>query len=404
MAPLDALGRFRASMVVAALATVASLVSWLAARRRRRLQLSWAAMDAAPTRAPSPECEDHSSRSRPSTVDMLPLGEKLTVILTTSPVGRHPDTDLIDEVIGSMQLVDGVHECRLIIVCDGYRCESGEGVAFTQPKYRVGIVDPASAANYEEYKARLRAKALASSTLEVLELESRHGFGFAVKAALEVIRTPYVFVMQHDRPILGRVNLPRLVAAMERDPARLKYIGLPSSSTLPHQYQVLSKYSLHLQPIFADPDGLQLVPLIQWYDSAHVCQTEYYRNFVFDPKRKLVARGGFIEDKLGQFQLADIRSRGVDVAHPQYGTFVAVGPACEFGEPLIGHLNGRDPRNVKKFRFVVPGANANSGDIAGAGAVEAPGNLRSGDIGADVHGASGGVADAQALMACAVAA
>ena len=32
------------------------------------------------------------------------------------------------------------------------------------------------------------------------------------------------------------------------------------------------------------------------YDSTHLARTEHYRNFVFAPRSKLVARGGFIED------------------------------------------------------------------------------------------------------------
>ena len=53
-------------------------------------------------------------------------------------------------------------------------------------------------------------------------------------------------------------------------------------------------------------------------------------------KHCLVARGGFIEDKFGQAQLADIRKRGVEAAHPEYGTFVAVGPLDDFGEKGMG--------------------------------------------------------------------
>eukprot|EP00927_Polykrikos_kofoidii_P009440 TRINITY_DN13935_c0_g1_i1.p1 TRINITY_DN13935_c0_g1~~TRINITY_DN13935_c0_g1_i1.p1 ORF type:complete len:387 (+),score=62.23 TRINITY_DN13935_c0_g1_i1:36-1163(+) len=334
-----------------------------------------------------------------------PLSEKITVLLSTSPVGRHPDTDLIDEVIATMQYAEGVSECRLIIVCDGYRSENGDGVAFTESKYRAGIVDAKSAANYEEYKARLREKAASSSTMEVFELDSRHGFGFAVRAALPLVRTPYVFVMQHDRSIMRPANIRRLVAAMERDPARLKYIGLPTATTLGHKSHVLSKYGIHIEAHIADSDGLVLMPLIQWYDSAHVCETEYYRNFVFDPVRKLVARGGFIEDKFGQFQLADIRKRGVDVAHPEYGTFIAVGPASEFGEHIIGHLDGRDMRNGKKFRFVVPGAKSEAAEIAGDSAncsVEATVVAGSSDL--DVPSIMGDDSQTEAALTSVVAA
>mmetsp|Transcript_8558 Transcript_8558/g.18982 ORF Transcript_8558/g.18982 Transcript_8558/m.18982 type:complete len:759 (+) Transcript_8558:46-2322(+) len=300
-----------------------------------------AAASAAPPKGPAPSPKPGSRA----------LCERLTVILTTSPVGRHPSTDLIDEVLGSMKLADGLVSCDMVVVCDGYRRENGEGVAYSEPKYRSGIVDAESAKNYEAYKAVLR-KRMAGTTapaIRLLELESRHGFGFAVREALRLVRTPYVLVMQHDRPFTRRADIPRLLAAMEAAPSRFKYVGLPTSTTHGHQYHVLSKYGLRIEPVTADARGLQMVPLIQWYDSAHLCEVEHYRSFVFGP-RQLVSRGGFIEDKLGQTQLADIRKRGVAVAHPEYGTFIAAGDG--FAEPCVGHLDGRDALNVSKFKFV----------------------------------------------------
>jgi len=185
--------------------------------------------------------------------------------------------------------------------------------------------------------------------VQVLELDTRHGFGFAVRAALDYVQTPYVVVMQHDRPFTRIANVPRVLDAMESQAARFKYVGFPTSTTIGHQYHVLSKYGLRIDPITVDSGGLQFVPLLQWYDSAHVCNVEYYRNFVFGPRR-LVARGGFIEDKLGQAMLSDIRAQGVTAAHSQYGTFIAVGDG--FTEPCVGHLDGRDAMNRSKFRFV----------------------------------------------------
>jgi len=280
-----------------------------------------------------------------------PLRERLTVILSTSPVGRHPSTQLIDEVIGSMlQLADGVSNCDMIIVCDGYRGADKDGVLYSEPRYRVGIVDAVSAANYEAYKAKLRGRAAAatSPSLKVLELESRHGFGFAVRAALEHVQTPYVLVVQHDRPFTRRCDVPRVLSAMEADPGRLKYVGLPTSTTVGHQYHVLSKYGIRIEAFEADAGGLKMLPLIQWYDSTHICQVAHYRSFVFGPRR-LVSRGGFIEDKLGQAQLADIRAKGVEAGHPEYGTFLAAGDG--FSEPCVAHLDGRDELNGSKFRF-----------------------------------------------------
>jgi len=152
------------------------------------------------------------------------------------------------------------------------------------------------------------------------------------------------------------------------------------------------------------------------YDSTHVASTGYYRRFVFDPRYKRVAKGGFIEDKLGQQQLKLILERGMG-SHASYGTFIldvspenapvlegmahslaavassvpsampsavpsavpsasgrpaagelpgsppgspADSPAdssapsglpAGVGLPLVGHLDGHDPRNAEKFVF-----------------------------------------------------
>lgn len=292
---------------------------------------------------------------QPRVQRLPPLRERLTVIITTSPVRRHPSTELIDEVLASRRLALGTSSCDIIIVCDGYRRRNGDGIEFTQPNYRQGIADAESAMKYDAYKDVLRSRAVAAHgdapSVQVLELDSRHGFGFAVRAALPLVKTPYILVMQHDRVVMREVDIPRVLAAMEGDPTRLKYVGLPTSTTIVHREHVLSKYGLRIEPFTIDAGGLQVLPLVQWYDSMHLAQADYYRNFVFGP-RKLVVRGGFIEDKFGQAQLADIRARGVDVAHAEWGTYLLYGDG--FAEPCVGHLDGRDEMNTRHFKHSVP--------------------------------------------------
>ena len=69
--------------------------------------------------------------------------------------------------------------------------------------------------------------------------------------------------------------------------------------------------------------SLRFVPLLQWYDSTHFCSTAHYRSFVFGRRngKRLVAKGGFIEDKLSQQQLAEIREGGVE-ANRDWGTYL----------------------------------------------------------------------------------
>jgi hypothetical protein len=61
----------------------------------------------------------------------------------------------------------------------------------------------------------------------------------------------------------------------------------------------------------------RLVPMVYWYDSTHLATTEYYKTVVFGRwkygKQELVKKGGFIEDKLGQYQMCVLKdAMGLD--------------------------------------------------------------------------------------------
>lgn len=43
---------------------------------------------------------------------------------------------------------------------------------------------------------------------------------------------------------------------------------------------------------------LTLTPTYFWYDNVHIVETKHYRDFIFDPKHSMIAKGGFVEDKL----------------------------------------------------------------------------------------------------------
>ena len=77
----------------------------------------------------------------------------------------------------------------------------------------------------------LRARALASRAAaggrpggawahaHILELRERHGFGWAIKAALEseLVRTRHVLIVQHDRSLMRAFDLARAVRVMRAD-------------------------------------------------------------------------------------------------------------------------------------------------------------------------------------------
>eukprot|EP00960_Hanusia_phi_P071623 767594-Hanusia_phi.AAC.12 len=285
----------------------------------------------------------------------IDLAKKLTIVVTTSPASDHPDTKLIELVLKSFELVKGLSACNKVIVCDGYRI-------WKDCNFRNGRVDEVRLKNYEEYKSNIKKLSELSEgpwqNSKIMELQEHQGFGFAVKAALEMVDTEYVCVVQHDRTFMRPVDFEEIISAMEQQGDRVGYVLLPTSSTRNYahaQRTRLGQYGLKGASLI-DVEGYaiplaassKLLPCLQWYDSTHVCRTSFYRDFVFGEQgdeggaqaQKLCCRGDFIEDRFGQAQIKDIQKSGMP-AHAKWKTWLY----HDGQDRAVAHLNGRTFRN-----------------------------------------------------------
>ncbi|CAL57244.1 hypothetical protein OT_ostta12g01480 [Ostreococcus tauri] len=299
--------------------------------------------------------------SAPSTSD------RVTVVLTTSPCRIHPNTALVEEVVGSIRACggDALRQCRLILVCDGYKVRARD-------KFRSGAVSIESARAYSEYLDRLcflcaRSEASALYGGEMVILEERHGFAHALKRGVFRVTTPYVLVAQHDRSFTrSGIPVKEVLDIMDGHP-EVSYCGFPTSTTISHDAKIVGKVfqeggkKLQLsRRTYPGHHGIELVPLVQFYDSMHVARTSWYLSKIYGKDRFVnLPLGGFIEDTVGQHMVAEIRAHGAS-AHAQFATFIVEDGT---GETMCGHIDGHDPMNDAhsrgsdvvgraKFRFV----------------------------------------------------
>ncbi|CAK0824320.1 unnamed protein product [Prorocentrum cordatum] len=156
----------------------------------------------------------------------------------TSGNARH----MLEHVLGSLQQVPGLLGAPRVLVCDGL-VEAG---ASRKPQHKAGRVTPDDASRYREFVARVRSLAAEGegpfADLQVVECTEHQGFGFAVKRALQEVRTAFVLVVQHDQEVVRAFDLPAVLLAMGSHPDRLKYVGLCSTTTRNYEAMVLSKY------------------------------------------------------------------------------------------------------------------------------------------------------------------
>ena len=79
--------------------------------------------------------------------------DRLTVIITTSPLPRHPCSSMLEAILLSLGGFGGLAGCRTLIVADGYEASAAEGQA---ARWKKGKISEEAAARYEQHKQRVR--------------------------------------------------------------------------------------------------------------------------------------------------------------------------------------------------------------------------------------------------------
>lgn len=359
-----------------------------------------------------------------------PLEELLTIIVTTSPIRSNPSTELLERTFDTFRFAGNefAYDCPKVIICDGCRVleddtsDGDEKKDEDRPKItrkysnvkqtlRNGIATVEQAKNYAAFKRRLHELCKDSQTTKspfcnttVVELDERHGYGFALRHALyNCVETPFVCVIQHDRTFMRPTPIKEVVSAMTSR-EDIKYVGMSMKSNLNYYDIFSSKYSrracaelkkmiirpeqLNISGNMYGPNGkslesmvdppseerrrlrdaaretyksshqniiyhewlestkesnvngcwqLSLVPTLFWYDNTHIVRTEHYRDFIYNPVFKMVARGGFVEDKLSPIIKRSCERLGLKDGHAKFACYLLDDHS---GDVFTGHLDG----------------------------------------------------------------
>ncbi|KAI0011995.1 hypothetical protein F4779DRAFT_118695 [Xylariaceae sp. FL0662B] len=276
-----------------------------------------------------------------------PISSLLTVVITTSPTPSAPSTELVSAILSSFSNhCVPLLSCRVIVVFDTY------DRVVPQQRLKKGLVTPKGAADFDLYKQNVKDLILnqfypgqaehvldqghgqaeygyrpvetnlvpflttktADSRITFIEPLKRLGFGLAIRSALRMTGTPFVWVQQHDWPLISNIPLAPILDIMkafesdENTPVR--YICLPSVRMLSYaesahvlQFPQLRRLTSSLKRDFHTEShpgtSIHLTPLFFWHDKPHLASTKHYLSRVF-PSRLAMPRGAFIEDTVGQ--------------------------------------------------------------------------------------------------------
>ncbi|KAI1818540.1 hypothetical protein GGS20DRAFT_527524 [Poronia punctata] len=280
----------------------------------------------------------------------------VTLIITTSPTPSAPSTDLISDIIDSLKThCPALLSCRVIVVLDGFdrvgecnRLKKGqvtaEGARVVE-LYKVNVkelvlrefypgegdgqvhlIHGQSLAEYgsphaAENEIPLFTSQTADGRVTFIEPAGRLGFGLAVRSALRMVETPYVWIQQHDWPLVRDIPLGPLLEVMRAseadDSVPVKYVCLPAIRMLsyaisahvirfPMLRELTAKLKRDFTPASQPGVSVPLTPLFFWHDKPHIASTAHYLARIF-PSRLAIARGDFIEDHIGQRARAQMK-------------------------------------------------------------------------------------------------
>lgn len=82
---------------------------------------------------------------------------------------------------------------------------------------------------------------------------------------------------------------------------------------------------------------LSLTPTLYWYDNTHIVETSHYRDYIFNPHYRMVARGGFVEDRLSPLITRSVERLGLKKGHEKFKSYLLDDHSGYF---FTGHLDG----------------------------------------------------------------
>ena len=184
------------------------------------------------------------------------LSSLVTIVVTTSPMRSDPELDILETTFGSLALA-GLEGCRKILVCDHLEIDVAASTTTTKFRgFKKGCLPPEYIQRYRQRLENLREAQWAhDKKIEVLELESWHGFALATLRALELVQTPLVCVIQHDLAFLRRVDFAPIADVLLREQPgavrKCNFVNFPvcfrlvSGGSLAHIAQNLSSKHTH---------------------------------------------------------------------------------------------------------------------------------------------------------------
>lgn len=224
------------------------------------------------------------------------IAEMITVITATSPTYSIPNTTHLYPAQVSLFQVPALAKAKKIIVFDGIP-PGQEHLKFAYDKYKQNIQNLTETDHY-------------FANTELVFCEEWGHLSGAISEAIKHVKTPFVFMHQHDLILKKKFDLNGVVATMLVNP-NVKYV---------HMWLGINNRSKGWnRKLDEQIEGTHYVPLTRsfgWSDQCHVASVEYYQNFVLPECDHC-----FMETAMQRKYDQELAKQGEE-AHKLFGTYL----------------------------------------------------------------------------------
>jgi hypothetical protein len=187
----------------------------------------------------------------------LATHDQISIVIPTSPIPCHPDTSMIEEVIGTIRF--HFPHAEIFLMMDGVR---------PQMAHR--------RAQYEEYKRRLIWKC-AHDWKNILPVvfETNSQQAIMMRKTLEQVKTPLVMFVEHDAPIVTEkfIDWKAIAEVLQSGQANIVRLYYFEQILKGHMYLMLDTF---------EHGGSKFVKTIQYSQWPNVGTVEFYKRILKD--------------------------------------------------------------------------------------------------------------------------
>lgn len=235
--------------------------------------------------------------------------KKITTVISTSPVPGMPEFKHLHATINSLNLVPKLSQSRILIV-------------FDFPQANKEILE------YNEYKNNVVKFYKKYSNIKFLHLEEWGHLSGVMEMAVQNVETPFIFVQQHDLPLIREFDLDKVLICLEKDKL-VKHVRLNKRHNLAIGWD--------RRPLFGAYDNqyVNLTKTACWSDQSHLTTRAYYENVILpETKGKKI----FMEEVF-HWKMNLPEGRELEEMHKKLGTFLYGSPG---DPPVIRHSDARN--------------------------------------------------------------